>query len=574
MAAPARPEARLQRCRHRESSHPFCQCPIRRACWVLVALTVSSAMFAQGDGDSISLLLQNPLAYDAPADRCAPPICTQLVRWIEEAESQIDFAIYGARHQTRVLNALLDAQGRGVRVRGYVDRDIRGHNYYASTDEWATRLGGIESDRERERLASEEGSTASVFRPRCARPAGFAGPLQCLAYDLGHAWLLAEHASRESFIDSETGSVNKIMHHKFFVIDDTRVWTGSANLSDAGTGGYHANAVLAVQSARVAALYSAEFEGLRARAAHQDTSEASKLGQLIGVADGKVNVLFTPRHDPVESGVRPLLASARETIDVAVFFLTHKQVVADLIAAHQRGVRIRIIVDATSAKNGYTKHELLRSAGVPTKIENWGGKMHAKAAAIDGQFLIAGSMNWTSAGQGVNDENTLLVRSERLAAEFTAWFDGLWESIPDAWRAKHARPDPESQDSGSACFDGVDNDFDQLVDEDDPGCGHMRAAMPSLPPHRLIKKDDERPPRTHTLHTAKAMCSPTNSNPLLVASGRCPERASEPEVFRCGTKRTCAEMASCAEARFFLSECELSRLDGNDNGVPCEALCG
>lgn len=43
--------------------------------------------------------------------------------------------------------------------------------------------------------------------------------------------------------------------------------------------------------------------------------------------------------------------------------------------------------------------------------------------------------------------------------------------------------------------------------------------------------------------------------------------------FTCGSKRYCKEMTSCAEAKFYLSECGLSRLDGNKDGVPCEALC-
>jgi endonuclease YncB( thermonuclease family) len=43
--------------------------------------------------------------------------------------------------------------------------------------------------------------------------------------------------------------------------------------------------------------------------------------------------------------------------------------------------------------------------------------------------------------------------------------------------------------------------------------------------------------------------------------------------FTCGSKRYCKEMTSCAEAKFYLSECGLSSLDGNNDGVPCEAVC-
>ena len=45
------------------------------------------------------------------------------------------------------------------------------------------------------------------------------------------------------------------------------------------------------------------------------------------------------------------------------------------------------------------------------------------------------------------------------------------------------------------------------------------------------------------------------------------------ENRQCGAKRYCADMASCDEAKFFMKICELSRLDGDADGVPCEALC-
>jgi hypothetical protein len=32
-------------------------------------------------------------------------------------------------------------------------------------------------------------------------------------------------------------------------------------------------------------------------------------------------------------------------------------------------------------------------------------------------------------------------------------------------------------------------------------------------------------------------------------------------------------MGSCEEARFYLERCGLSRLDGDGDGMPCEALC-
>lgn len=42
---------------------------------------------------------------------------------------------------------------------------------------------------------------------------------------------------------------------------------------------------------------------------------------------------------------------------------------------------------------------------------------------------------------------------------------------------------------------------------------------------------------------------------------------------QCGAKQYCKEMTSCEEARFYLEQCGLKRLDGNGDGIPCEALC-
>jgi endonuclease YncB( thermonuclease family) len=43
--------------------------------------------------------------------------------------------------------------------------------------------------------------------------------------------------------------------------------------------------------------------------------------------------------------------------------------------------------------------------------------------------------------------------------------------------------------------------------------------------------------------------------------------------YECGAKTRCAQMASCEEAVFHLRQCGVTTLDGDGDGVPCEALC-
>ena len=46
-------------------------------------------------------------------------------------------------------------------------------------------------------------------------------------------------------------------------------------------------------------------------------------------------------------------------------------------------------------------------------------------------------------------------------------------------------------------------------------------------------------------------------------------------IFRCSGKIYCSEMSSCAEAKFYLRNCPGTKMDGNNDGIPCEKQwCG
>ena len=59
------------------------------------------------------------------------------------------------------------------------------------------------------------------------------------------------------------------------------------------------------------------------------------------------------------------------------------------------------------------------------------------------------------------------------------------------------------------------------------------------------------------------LATPAPTVPITTASGG----------FTCGSKRYCREMTSCEEAKFYLTQCGVSSLDGNHDGVPCATLC-
>ncbi|XHS76575.1 cold shock domain-containing protein [Burkholderiaceae bacterium UC74_6] len=49
-----------------------------------------------------------------------------------------------------------------------------------------------------------------------------------------------------------------------------------------------------------------------------------------------------------------------------------------------------------------------------------------------------------------------------------------------------------------------------------------------------------------------------------------PAPAAPPPTFRCDGRKHCSQMTSCAEAKYFLSNCPGTEMDGDHDGIPCE----
>ena len=57
--------------------------------------------------------------------------------------------------------------------------------------------------------------------------------------------------------------------------------------------------------------------------------------------------------------------------------------------------------------------------------------------------------------------------------------------------------------------------------------------------------------------------------PVEVATPAAPRSAPEGR-FKCDGRTYCSQMTSCAEATFFLQNCPGTKMDGNNDGIPCE----
>jgi len=358
-------------------------------------------------------------------------MCQRLTELIRGARESVDFAIYGIRNQNAVIDALVEAQVRGVRVRGVVDTE----------GERCDKFSYLDTGLLWQRLAE--------------------GSITC-DQGRGHSY---------------------IMHNKFFVFDEEQVWTGSTNISDTELGGeYYADAAVLVHDRALAGVYTRELEEMFGGSFH--TQKVDDTEHHFGALE----CYFSPSDDALQNAVLPLIAGASETLEISMFYFTDPSIADALVAAAARGVDVRMVLDAGGAENRYSRHKQLCDAGVPVKIENWGGKQHGKWAVADAALperarVVVGSFNWTAAANQQNDENTLLISSAAVAEQFAVEFERQWSDLPDALVCAKVEAEGSSSSDCSpandcssecrtgSCCDGLDNDHDGRIDAQEEACG-------------------------------------------------------------------------------------------------------
>jgi len=138
-----------------------------------------------------------------------------------------------------------------------------------------------------------------------------------------------------------------------------------------------------------------------------------------------VTAYFSPRGG-CAAAVVAALDSARKTLDVAIFALTHDDITNALLSAHQRGVAMRVVVDADEAKGKYSDHAKLIAAGIDVRIDVMSGLLHDKIAVVDGATLVTGSFNWTRSADRENAENLLVITLPDVVGQYALQYEKIW----------------------------------------------------------------------------------------------------------------------------------------------------
>lgn len=411
--------------------------------------------------DSLELYLIDFTKYKSPANYCRTAACQALVKDLNSSVNEIDFAIYGFSNQPEVYKALVNSSKKGVKVYGITDMDKDNHNIYSDTDALIKELGTVKTDyltTKRLEILKEEYLNSQF------KQGYYKGNIEHAKYIIEGREVFVKTASKTPLPIQEG-----IMHNKYFILDNNIVWTGSTNISSSCLGGYNSNVMVRINSKEVAQHYKQDFNQMYQHELFSQWKSPSKNNKNIELQDGtKISAYFLPQDKPLEDGILPLIRNSKKYIYIMTFYITETKLTQELINAKERGVDVRIILDANGASNDYSKHHILRQASIPVKVENYGGKMHMKSIIVDDEAFVVGSMNLTKTAQTKNNENTNIIWNKEASEVYKKHFLKIYNKIPKEGLYTDYRP--ESADSKGTCCDGMDNDHDGLTDDESPYC--------------------------------------------------------------------------------------------------------
>jgi cardiolipin synthase A/B len=215
----------------------------------------------------------------------------------------------------------------------------------------------------------------------------------------------------------------RVDHRKLYVIDGAVMWTGGAGIEDHFEDGRFHDVMVrvtgdVVRQAQAAFLTSFRGHGgvLPADLAHLFPAPADPGSTPVALAQ-----VIPGGFVAAPDAIREQIESARERLDVMNPYFTDRDMVERILAAARRGVRVRVVVSATSNNHLATaalKHRYgdLRAAGA----EVWempGTVVHAKVLVAD-DTVSFGTVNLDAWALYRNSEIMILAHSAELVALF------------------------------------------------------------------------------------------------------------------------------------------------------------
>ena len=217
-----------------------------------------------------------------------------------------------------------------------------------------------------------------------------------------------------------------LMHDKFVIIDRSEVWTGSMNFTTGG-GYLDNNNLIRLQSSKLAEDYTHEFEQMFIDDHFGANKKPGTPNPTMTVNGSLIEVYFSPEDGTLDR-ILTAVNAAQESISFMAYSFTSDELAEALIERAKSGVSVLGVFDEDQYhSNAGTEFDTLKNAGIDVRLDGNPRLMHNKVIIIDHQVVITGSYNFSNNAEHNNDENTLIIHNQDIAAQFLAEFQQIYD---------------------------------------------------------------------------------------------------------------------------------------------------
>ncbi len=232
-------------------------------------------------------------------------------------------------------------------------------------------------------------------------------------------------------------------NHRKVLITENEGMVSSSNPHDASS--HHSNIAFQFSGEAVSYLLEAEkaiakFSGVEIQDVAYESTSSKVLSET---------TLHVLTEDKILNELLKHIKNTKDgdRIDLGMFYLSHREVIEELIAASERNVSIRVILDPNKDAFGFKKNgipnrqvanELLEESNGNIELRWYltnGEQFHAKIIAIHTQeqtIIIGGSANFTRRNlDNYNMEADIMIiakSNNKIVLEVLAYFDRIWNN--------------------------------------------------------------------------------------------------------------------------------------------------
>ncbi|MES2591560.1 MAG: phospholipase D-like domain-containing protein [Bacteroidota bacterium] len=239
--------------------------------------------------------------------------------------------------------------------------------------------------------------------------------------------------SNISLLERNSTLASNVMHNKFVIVDNALLLTGSMNFGNGSMEDDYNNIVI-VSNTALAQNYTAEFNEMWGSTAAAPNLSNSKFGPAkadntihsFNIGGIVIQNYFSPT-DNTSNQIVNAINSADYSLDIAMFTFTDNDIGDAVVAAKNRGVNVRCIMENSNYFG--SEYNSLVSNGIATFSHvNIANDFHHKYCIIDAMhgssdpIVVTGSHNWSNSAEDEYDENILIINSEIIANQYTEEF--------------------------------------------------------------------------------------------------------------------------------------------------------